>query len=211
MYRKVCSSSADRRDGLEPGDVVTIKLSEEDIPYNCINLYGGLPTRTEMEYTVGQMDRLITEVKDIPVDLDANMKSQLKDFVTSTYANDQEKSLKNYEVLGYYILTPKSGEMKNQVYLVYKASIHTENKKGAEDVTAYKYILFRNAIAYKDGTGYVDLLKYAYPTGSWLGNGQCFTTSLNEYTGFQNLNLLYNQCVASQLEGWTVDTNITMQ
>ena len=197
---------ASKTSQLAPGDEITISISE-DVMATYAMTYGAIPTRTSMTYTVGPMDTMITKVEQIPTDLDENIRRQLDDFVVSMYADDEYKSLTSYDVLGYYVLSPKSHELKNQLYIVYRATIHGKKDGKEEDVDSYKYLKFTDAIVYKNGTGYVDLLNYDCPKYGWFDE-EGFSTSLLDYAGYKSLDFLYNQCIASQLEMWVVDTDV---
>lgn len=200
--------TANKTRQLSPGDKVTISLSGSDIAAACIENYQALPLSTEMTYTVGPMDTMITTVAEITPELDTSIRKQLDDYLVSIYAADDYKTLTSYDVLGYYLLSPKDKSLQNQLYIVYKCNIHSVSgdKKEEEDVVSYKYLRFSNAVKYKDGTGYVDLISYTYPSGY---SGEEFRTRLYYYAGYNSLDALYSHCIASQKAEWNIDTNIT--
>lgn len=208
-----------KESGLSNGDVVTISL-DKNYDLTCLDYYGFIPSRYEMEYTVDGLDEYIATLDKVPEDIETQIKSQLDDFVEASYAKSYTKSLVSYEVLGYYFLTPKGAvssynPIYNQFYIVYKTDIHYNNNKDGdrnvqEDITAYKYLKFTNLTKYADGTGYVDILNYSNPVYGGFGDNEFYFTSTNSvnYAGFKDLDTFVNQCITAQKADWNVETNM---
>ena len=199
------------------GDIATISIgnfSQDEI----VKLYGGLPSRTEMEYTVEALDEYITKISDLPKDVENQMLNQLDDFIVSLYADSETTEILKYDVVGYYLLSNKAapgsyGYKYNHFYIVYKATVHYHDKKVDETMDVYKYIKFHDVMKCADGTGYVDILDYSYPVkGGWMyfGDENFYFTSANniKYVGFKDLDIFVNQCITSQRADWNTDTNV---
>lgn len=208
------SYEPNKSSGLSNGDTITLRAIYDE---QLLLDEGYVVEEGEKEYKVEGLSKYITELKEIPLELENKMLSELDDFVMSMYADDEGRTIKNYQLLGYYLLTPKKQTVKdswnNQLYIVYKADINQIGKDYEEDVTAYKYIRYKDLMLYADGTGYVDLLDYTNPVvpGIWyFGDEDYYFESANgeEYAGFKDLNSLENQCIIAQKNSWNVETSI---
>ena len=212
-------ATADKYSDLSNGDVITITI--ESSPESTLETYGMVPEKSSTTYTVSELSEYVAKVADIPEDIKSQILAQLDDFVVSMYAGDEKKSINGYEVLGYYLLSPKqvqkslwSEPAHNQLYVVYQPTITTKLDGGkTETVTPVKYIRYENLIKYADGTGYVDILDYSYPVkGGWsyYGDEEYYFTSAGgvDYAGFKDYDTFVNQCITKQKEAWIIDTDM---
>ncbi len=198
--------SANPSKGLKQGDTVEITASLTGSMVEEGYTLGNTTTTV----TVENVDQYITSAAQITANMDAQIRSQIDDIVEAKYAADADAESTGHAMLGYYVLTPKQhsyGVAENQVWAIYKVNIHHVNGDASEDVTAYRYLKFTNAVLYADGTGYIDIMNYTQPEYGWWGN-EGFSTELGDYLGYTSLDILYNQCIACQKAEWTIDSSV---
>ena len=201
---------ASQTSGLSNGDEVTIQISNAPEDAYFVSLYGGTPSRTEMTYTVDGLGEYIRTADQITPNMDAAMRSALSELI-SNYDLGEGHTIHittvDYELLGYYVLYPNNeqAEEHNYVILLYKANCHTDNRdEGTEDVSVYRYIRFKNAVLYPDGTGYVDLTNSEYPNTDNFSDEGTFRTAVSSYSGYSSFEALYNACISMNLSNYTV-------
>ena len=212
--------TSDNNSKLSNGDVVTINVSYNE---DAMVTNGYRVTATEKKITVDALDEYVTSLSQLPKELKNDILSELDRFVTEMYLDDDTKSLTDYAVLGYYMLTPKGEEsisywdpVYNQLYIVYKANIHTVGSDFEENCTAYKYIKYTDIIQHADGTVYVDISEYTNPVKGgmfYYGDDEYYFQSANKvyYAGFTSLDLLEEGCIYSQQDDWDIERDIDQE
>ena len=81
-----------------------------------------------------------------------------------------------------------------------------------EDFDYYSYCQFKNLIILKDGTCSVDLSDCTMPKGSTFfgrASGEAFSRGGLGYTGYEELDSLFNNCVTKNIDKYEYETNVT--
>lgn len=188
---------------LSNGDVITVTASLTDSE----DVTGFTLSRTSAEFTVEGLDSYISDISQIPEDYLSQMETQAQDALTSQVADEWENPdwYKSMEYVGSYLLVAK-GEpdffsSTNTLYMIFK--ITSDSPNGI--ITYYSYGSFDNIMVYSDGTCYTDLSRCAIPN-NFIG---AFTVGDYEFTGFETLDMFYNQIIAPELGDYTVTDNIS--
>ena len=202
-----------RSDHLQNGDTVTVGFKETASVDKMMQIYGAIPVGEEITYSVSGLAEYADAVSDLSADLKKQLEKTANDFVTATYAGSTEKTLleKEPKILGYYLLSNKNSSTSgnhNELYLIYSTKFESRGNGVTETVLSYKYLRFTDVLVYEDGSCYVDLTKYGYPVYNRFGNSEAFSTASGMHAGYTSLDLLYNQCIASKLMDFTVDTDL---
>lgn len=194
---------ASKTSELSNGDVITITASLTDSE----DVTGFTLSRTSAEFTVEGLDSYVSDISQIPEDYLSQMEAQVQDALTSQVADEWENPdwYKSMEYVGSYLLVSK-GEpaffsSTNTLYMIFK--ITSDSPDGI--ITYYSYGSFDNIMVYSDGTCYTDLSRCNIPN-NFIG---AFTVGDYEFTGFETLDMFYNQIIASDLQDYTVTDNIS--
>lgn len=187
--------------GLVNGDVITVTAVLD----NDENVVGYALEETSKDFTVEGLDAYVTDLSQIPDDYLSQMQSQAQDDLNSLFVGyDEDEQLVAMDYLGSYLLVHK-GELglldhANELYLVYQVTADCPDGS----ITYYYYTSFNDIQIYSDGTCYTDLTDYDTP--SRYGNN--VTIGHYYYTGYSNLDELYNQVIAPEINDYTVTDNL---
>lgn len=219
----------DKSSGLKNGDEVTVSISSSsgtDVEEYCMS-NGKTPTATEKKFTVEGLASYAQKIEEIPEDSINKMISQAEDSFKSSAASWAEgNSLKNSELIGYYFLTPKEGfstDSGNQLYCVFKetaeltafaneeeARVENAEKKACPE-TYYTYYKYNNIVLLEDGTCSFDLSSGSMPNNSidskagYLSWGEFVHY---RFTGYSDLDSMFNACVTSQIENYNYENTV---
>ena len=204
------SFSIDKSENLTMGDTVTVTAEYDEAG---LLQKGYIAKESTKEFTVDECDRYVTQLTEIPEDTVSKMNKQFEDafrsYVASVWSNPD--TLNSIEYVGNYLLTAKEGSdtsNKNIYYGIYKISVSTED----EDFEYYSYCQFKNLIILKDGTCSVDLSDYTMPKGSTFfgrASGEAFSRGGPGYTGYEELDSLFSNCVTKNIEKYEYESNVT--
>lgn len=209
--------SLDKEDGLSNGDTVTVTVTpdgymtgdysgEFDEPY--IGQYGGKPKETSKTYTVAGLQEYVTDASQISEDSLNGLKKASETMIQSLDDGDSDFSANSRTYVGYYFLTPKSGQdtdYKNILVLVYNQN-STDNESSSHKGQAFDStfgVVYSNLLLEADGSVTVNQqdAKLAYSS----------SISADSYIpGYDNVQDLYSKLVTPYLEGYSSTTDITL-
>lgn len=224
-YGYYLNYNLDKSKGLSNGDTITATVNISGSEESFVESYGKLPSPTEKEYTVNGLMTYISSAEDIPDGLMSGMQSQAEDVISSYTAKkwDEGVVLKSLTYLGNYFLIPKSDSSsdKNRCVLVYKLTSAAtledkqENSTVTRDYDSFYFVTFKNLLLDENGAGAVDISDYSTPSDYfkvttdvhrspyWKDNYYILT-----YTGFPDIENLYNEVVTKNLEKYTHEDNV---
>lgn len=188
---------------LSNGDVITVTASLTDSE----DVTGFTLSRTSAEFTVEGLDSYVSDISQIPEDYLSQMEAQVQDALTSQVADEWENPdwYKSMEYVGSYLMVAKGVpgffSSTNTLYMIFK--ITSDSPDGI--ITYYSYGSFDNIMVYSDGTCYTDLSRCNIPN-NFIG---AFTVGDYEFTGYETLDIFYNQIIAPELQDYTVTDNVS--
>ena len=145
-------------DGLKLGDTVKIKISGYD-EERFSDKYGVRFTKTEMDYTLENVDAYVTELAPLETAAIDKMKAATEEYVKQYFEDSaRAKQIKGTDIkyVGYYLLTNKNTDTwdsYNKVYLVYSASVSSKEKpKGFKTKTVYFPVEYDDVKRLSDGS-----------------------------------------------------------
>ena len=215
---------ADKRDGLELGDTITVSASiygTEDIVKYCIDRYGMIPEPLSKEYKVSGLDSYIRSFNDVSEDSLVQMQSQAEDVFNAKVASDwkEGETLKGFDYIGNYLLTTKEAgrhSTDNILYLVYKVTVNNtfSNDEGSYDKNNayYWYISFSNLLVNDQGETTVNITQYKTPSKRFTidsgVNSGWFSTKEWRYIGYEDLQELYKETVTVNIDSYNHEDNV---
>lgn len=196
--------STDKNSGITIGDKITVSASAFGITESFVEMFGSVLSETEKVYTCDSLAYYVGDVEDIPDDMMNKMKAQAEDAFRAHVAQKWEnpEDLNSISYAGNYFLTLKDGMYgvaNNYLYLIYE--IEATNPKPEQTIDYYYYVCFSNIIILEDGTCSVDLSNYTAPVASW-GGKESFKVGLYYYSGYEELDSLFNNCVVSKIDNY---------
>ena len=200
---------------LKNGDKVKIKIEPEN-PEALIQKYGMAPKEMEKEITVEGLPSYVDKAEDVSESLLQDMQKELTDKIQSQIANQGEQvSFVGAEYLGYYFLNAKSKSAfeHNNIFPVMKVNvqINIPDKSYSAQHSYYFTGSFENIMDEGNGKITVDLndmsIPYHYASID-TGVTAWFSTIKFNFSGFEDLNSLRNQCVSQKLDKYTVEETV---
>ena len=200
---------------LKNGDKVKIKIEPEN-PEALIQKYGMAPKEMEKEITVEGLPSYVDKAEAISESLLQDMQKELTDKIQSQIANQGEQvSFVGAEYLGYYFLNAKSKSAfeHNIIFPVMKVNvqINIPDKSYSAQHSYYFTGSFENIMDEGNGKITVDLndmsIPYHYASID-TGVTAWFSTIKFNFSGFEDLNSLRNQCVSQKLDKYTVEETV---
>lgn len=200
---------------LKNGDKVKIKIEPEN-PEALIQKYGMAPKEMEKEITVEGLPSYVDKAEDVSESLLQDMQKELTDKIQSQIANQGEQvSFVGAEYLGYYFLNAKSKSAfeHNIIFPVMKVNvqINIPDKSYSAQHSYYFTGSFENIMDEGNGKITVDLndmsIPYHYASID-TGVTAWFSTIKFNFSGFEDLNSLRNQCVSQKLDKYTVEETV---
>ena len=200
---------------LKNGDKVKIKIEPEN-PEALIQKYGMAPKEMEKEITVEGLPSYVDKAEAVSESLLQDMQKELTDKIQSQIANQGEQvSFVGAEYLGYYFLNAKSKSAfeHNIIFPVMKVNvqINIPDKSYSAQHSYYFTGSFVNIMDEGNGKITVDLndMKIPYHYASIdTGVTAWFSTIKFNFSGFEDLNSLRNQCVSQKLDKYTVEETV---
>ena len=207
------SCEADKASGLKNGDIVTIAVTTRNLDEYALQL-GYIIAETEREYIVGGLPYYAASVADIPEETQQKMQKQAEDALIADCSGWETYTLKDIEFVGYYFVSAKDGftvSPANGIYCVFKLTSNAVGlKRGGDGVTTetgteafYSYYHYENIMIEEDGSCILDLSSGKMPShriesdyGYWAFWGAEFYW----YTGYSDLDSMFNDCVTSKME-----------
>ena len=200
---------------LKNGDKVKVKIEPAN-PESLIQKYGIAPKETEKEITVEGLPSYVEKADAISDSLLQDMQKEITDKIQSQLASQgEEVSFVGAEYLGYYFLTSKSANAfeHNIMFPVMKVNvqINIPDKSYNAQHSYYFTGAFTNLMDEGSGKVTVDLndmdIPYHYATID-TGVVSWFSTVKFNFSGFEDLNSLRNQCVSQKLDKYTVEETV---
>jgi len=200
---------------LKNGDKVKIKIEPKN-PEALIQKYGMAPKEMEKEITVEGLPSYVDKAEDVSESLLQDMQKELTDKIQSQIANQGEQvSFVGAEYLGYYFLNAKSKSAfeHNIIFPVMKVNvqINIPDKSYSAQHSYYFTGSFENIMDEGNGKITVDLndmsIPYHYASID-TGVTAWFSTIKFNFSGFEDLNSLRNQCVSQKLDKYTVEETV---
>lgn len=200
---------------LKNGDKVKVKIEPAN-PESLIQKYGIAPKETEKEITVEGLPSYVEKADAISDSLLQDMQKEITDKIQSQLASQgEEVSFVGAEYLGYYFLTSKSANAfeHNIMFPVMKVNvqINIPDKSYSAQHSYYFTGAFTNLMDEGSGKVTVDLndmdIPYHYATID-TGVVAWFSTVKFNFSGFEDLNSLRNQCVSQKLDKYTVEETV---
>ena len=200
---------------LKNGDKVKVKIEPAN-PESLIQKYGIAPKETEKEITVESLPSYVEKADAISDSLLQDMQKEITDKIQSQLASQgEEVSFVGAEYLGYYFLTSKSANAfeHNIMFPVMKVNvqINIPDKSYSAQHSYYFTGAFTNLMDEGSGKVTVDLndmdIPYHYATID-TGVVAWFSTVKFNFSGFEDLNSLRNQCVSQKLDKYTVEETV---
>lgn len=200
---------------LKNGDKVKVKIEPAN-PESVIQKYGIAPKETEKEITVEGLPSYVEKADAISDSLLQDMQKEITDKIQSQLASQgEEVSFVGAEYLGYYFLTSKSANAfeHNIMFPVMKVNvqINIPDKSYTAQHSYYFTGAFTNLMDEGSGKVTVDLndmdIPYHYATID-TGVVSWFSTVKFNFSGFEDLNSLRNQCVSQKLDKYTVEETV---
>ncbi len=200
---------------LKNGDKVKVKIEPAN-PESLIQKYGIAPKETEKEITVEGLPSYVEKADAISDSLLQDMQKEITDKIQSQLASQgEEVSFVGAEYLGYYFLTSKSANAfeHNIMFPVMKVNvqINIPDKSYNAQHSYYFTAAFTNLMDEGSGKVTVDLndmdIPYHYATVD-TGVVSWFSTVKFNFSGFEDLNSLRNQCVSQKLDKYTVEETV---
>ena len=200
---------------LKNGDKVKVKIEPAN-PESLIQKYGIAPKETEKEITVEGLPSYVEKADAISDSLLQDMQKEITDKIQSQLASQgEEVSFVGAEYLGYYFLTSKSANAfeHNIMFPVMKVNvqINIPDKSYTAQHSYYFTGAFTNLMDEGSGKVTVDLndmdIPYHYATID-TGVVAWFSTVKFNFSGFEDLNSLRNQCVSQKLDKYTVEETV---
>ena len=200
---------------LKNGDKVKVKIEPAN-PESLIQKYGIAPKETEKEITVEGLPSYVEKADAISDSLLQDMQKEITDKIQSQLASQgEEVSFVGAEYLGYYFLTSKSANAfeHNIMFPVMKVNvqINIPDKSYSAQHSYYFTGAFTNLMDEGSGKVTVDLndvdIPYHYATVD-TGVVAWFSTIKFNFSGFEDLNSLRNQCVSQKLDKYTVEETV---
>ena len=200
---------------LKNGDKVKIKIEPEN-PEALIQKYGMAPKEMEKEITVEGLPSYVDKAEAISESLLQDMQKELTDKIQSQIANQGEQvSFVGAEYLGYYFLNAKSKSAfeHNIIFPVMKVNvqINIPDKSYSAQHSYYYTASFENIMDEGNGKITVDLNDMSVPyhyASIDTGVTAWFSTIKFNFSGFEDLNSLRNQCVSQKLDKYTVEETV---
>ena len=200
---------------LKNGDKVKIKIEPKN-PEALIQKYGMAPKEMEKEITVEGLPSYVDKAEDVSESLLQDMQKELTDKIQSQIANQGDQvSFVGAEYLGYYFLNAKSKSAfeHNIIFPVMKVNvqINIPDKSYSAQHSYYFTGSFENIMDEGNGKITVDLndmsIPYHYASID-TGVTAWFSTIKFNFSGFEDLNSLRNQCVSQKLDKYTVEETV---
>ncbi|MBQ8084779.1 MAG: zinc ribbon domain-containing protein [Lachnospiraceae bacterium] len=166
-------------------------------------------TALSKEYVCENADAYIESASQIPDDIMEKMRSNAEDVFRANAASNwvKEVSIKDFKLIGNYMLKSKEFDtwnIQNQIYLVFKVTV---KKEGEKKFSYYYYTKYNNIMLLQDGTCTVDVSDYSVPKYNWLSN-EGFKKYDLSFSGYQDLESLFNNCVTSQIDNYEYENNV---
>lgn len=174
------------------------------------------------EYTVEGLTAYAVKISDIPEDSLAKICSQAEDSIKAETARWREgMQMDNLEFLGYYFVYAKEGfspSFFNRIHCVYKVStIVTGQKpgeKGSDNVgneEYYTFFMLDDIMLLPDGICSFDMSSgrmTANSTNSGYGYNDGWGSSYYKYTGYGDLDSMFNKCVTERIDTYNYETTV---
>ena len=198
---------AEPNNGLKNGDVITVRISNSDPEREAIE-EGYLLTSLEKVFTVSGLAFYAEKLSDVPNDAIEQLKKQTEDIIVadvakranSVWSKSNEYSLGNMEFLGNYFLCAKnmqSAFRKNYCYFVYKLDMEGEN-----NFTCYYTVGYYDLLVVEDGSCSYDFDNRVIP------NSVIKLSALDYYSGYEDIDKLYNECVTQNLADYSYESTV---
>lgn len=198
---------AEPNNGLKNGDIITVRISNSDPEREAIE-EGYRLTSLEKDFTVSGLTYYAEKLSDVPNDAIEQLKKQTEDIIVADVANransvwskSNEYSLGNMDFLGNYFLCAKSMQSafrKNYCYFVYKLDMEGENS-----FSCYYTVAYYDLLVVEDGLCSYDFDNRVIP------NSVIRLSALDYYSGYEDIDKLYNECVTQNLADYSYESTV---
>ena len=212
-----------------PGSLKVLKGIVSDYGIDdYVSKYGKAPSSDSATFVVEGLGEYASSVSQIPAEELEKMKTQGNEVIQSMTSSLGWKDGYEIEIncIGNYFLSAKSidnSTKANKIYMVYKVHYAREvkdysGKKQMAECDFYYWVSWSEMYTNSDGVFVYDLNKYEKSKDSarhtWeIYLGKVFGTPYNQvdllYYGYENLDLLYNKVVTSNVEKYNVEENVS--
>ena len=218
----------DKYTELSNGDSITVTVQPRYGIDDYVSKYGKAPSSDSATFVVEGLGEYASSVSQIPAEELEKMKTQGNEVIQSLTSSLGWKDGYEIEIncIGNYFLSAKSidnSTKANKIYMVYKVHYAREvkdysGKKQMAECDFYYWVSWSEMYTNSDGVFVYDLNKYEKSKDSarhtWeIYQGKVFGTPYNQvdllYYGYENLDLLYNKVVTSNVEKYNVEENVT--
>ncbi len=201
------SFNADKNWGLSNGDTVVVTAGIQGGVDSFAQQFSSIPSPLTMEYQVKGLPSYAASVAELDEYTMAALKQQAEDAFNARWIQLEGNTdgLEELKYIGNYFLCKKEGMTwtdENQIYLVYKVDCSWDG----EHYPHYVYVKFSNISVDEAGKGVVDMSKYELADDRWSPTGNVWELY---YYGYGTLDEIYNTYVASQVDKFTFENNIT--
>ena len=215
---------ADRTSNLANGDTIVVTFGGENVKDLCFQK-GYVPTQTEKAFTVEGLSEYLQTLDSLPEDAFQKMDKHAQECLTASYASSYSSiknvsDLKKIELVGNYLLTPKDSSIwtstNDLLYFVYliTAVDHTEGVQENQTFQYYWYASYKDIILLDDGTCSFNLGSVSIPDGSVVLTvvfGEAFAHGGLAYTGYEDLDSLFNKHVAAYIDKFKYESTVENQ
>ena len=195
----------DKSSNLDVGDIITI-TAEYDKDKLLENGY--MAESNTKEFEVSNVVRYATELSDISEEAITQLKKQTEDIIEAdvvhqsnyVWSKSNIYTLGNMEFLGNYFLCAKniqSAFRKNYCYFVYKLDMVGEN-----DFSCYYTVAYYDLLVLEDGSCSYDF------DNRIETNSIVKVSTLDYYSGYEDLDKLYNDCVTQNLADYSFESTV---
>jgi len=199
--------TASKNSGIRMGEKVTVTAHYYGDEASFISRYGSVLSETTKEYECKDLGYYITDVEDIPKEVEKQFielgKKAFLKYVNQCW--NTPDSVIDITCVQTYFLHAKEqlfGYPDNYLFLVYK--IQAQNPDPDQVVEFYYYVGYSSIVKRGLGGYEADLDNYIVPNPSIFGS-EIFYVGNYFYSGYENLDDLYNYCVTRRADSYYYD------
>lgn len=210
--------SLDKEEGLSNGDTVTVTVTPDgdmtgdysgEFNESYIEQYGGKPKNNSKTYSVTGLQEYVTDASQISEESLNGLKKASEAMMQSLDDSDDNFSTNSRTYVGYYFLTPKSGQTtdyKNILVVVYNQNsidTYSDSSQTGQSFDSTFGVVYRDLLLEADGNVTVnqDDADLEHDGGisadGWI-------------PGYDNVQDLYSKLITPYLETYSSTTDITL-